>query len=127
MHQLVLLTALTATTGLFGGARQRVQYMPAQPYYAATGGYSTCAGGSCNQMVAAPAAPAVQQAAVPQAPVQQAAAPAAQPAQTVQRIQYTYPQQQYTYPQQRYTYPTAGYYYTYAPAGGCPGGNCYRR
>lgn len=118
MHQLVLLTALTATTGLFGGGRQRAQYYPAQSYYSA-GGCSTCAGGYCYQTAPAAAAPAPA-AAVQQAPVQQTAAAAApQPAQTVQRIQYTYPQ--------TYTYPTAGYYYTYAPASGCPGGNCYRR
>lgn len=103
MHSVLLLTALTATSGLFGGGRQctsgncgspAVYYTYAPRYYNVQAPCATCPA-SAPQAAPVPqaAAPAVQPAAVPQAP----AAP----------VGYYY---------------GAGYYYPTAAT--CPTGNC---
>lgn len=105
MHQIILLTALTATSGLFGGGRQcgaggcgrptmgYTAYAPQQ--------YAACQPGTACGAVAQPTYYAAPQPtyAAPQAPMQYAPAPQAA-----------------AYPS--YYYPTAG---------GCAGGNCARR
>jgi hypothetical protein len=114
MHQIVLLTALSATTGLFGGGRPaRTSY-----YY---GGYtarnayyyapSTCSTGACPRVnAAAPAAaPARQAAPVAAAPVAAAPAPVAPAYQTA-----------------RYA-PRMTYSYYYPTQSSCPNGQCSRR
>ncbi|AGA27298.1 hypothetical protein [Singulisphaera acidiphila] len=111
MHQLILLTALTATSGLFGGGRQQCgtgrcgrptvgfsACAPQQQY--AQPQFSACQPGTaCGT-----AAPAAYPAYAPQAPIAapQAYAPAPQAA---------------AYPS--YYYPTA--------ASSCAGGSCARR
>jgi hypothetical protein len=89
MHQVVLLTALTATTGLFGGGgrQQRVQYYYYYPTYSyratAPVAPTPCASGTCQQTVATvPATPAQQ-------PLQAANPP--QSTQVVNQPQYTQP------------------------------------
>jgi hypothetical protein len=98
MHQLVILTALTASTGLFGGGKHHRGscgqvagscYASAPMTGCGTTGYSYPA-------YSAPVAPAPQ------------AAPAPQTAPMVHPTAYTAP----------------SYYY---PPSACAGGNCYRR
>lgn len=104
MHQIVLLTALTATSGLFGGGRA-----------------SSCASGSCGMTYA----PAPSYAAcAPGTPCGgYAQAPAPQP----QYYYYPAPAPQHHGAPQamapRAYYPSA---YYYRPTGNCAGGTCYR-
>lgn len=137
MHQLVILTALTATSGLFGGhcqsggcggARMMRWGAPrtacATPYnmYVVSGyrhGYAAgCA--TCPTAAAPAAAPQAVPAPAP-APATSAPAPAppAPPAPTTQ------------YGTWRPQVARAGYYYPsyygYATSGTCPNGNCARR
>jgi hypothetical protein len=84
MHQIVLLTALSATTGLFGGGRQCSgggcgMPMMYQPVYASPYAYGGCQGGmGCGgAQFAYPQAPAY---AAPQAAPQAAPAPASKAA-----------------------------------------------
>ena len=105
MHQLVLITALSATTGLFGGGRQcRTSHcggFTARHAYAAPA--AACRTGACPQAYAAAPAAAPQSAPV-------AAAPPAATYQTAIR------------PAGRTVY---SYYY---PAqSSCPNGQCQRR
>lgn len=139
MHQLVILTALTATTGLFGGARHH-----APAYSAPTPSYSTCANGTCG--AASPAAyytpaPAPYYTAPAPAPYQTATAPQAQ----AYRSYYYPPATQahaptsynsyYNPPAAQAPAPTSYHSYYYPPsapasypyASSCPGGNCARR
>jgi hypothetical protein len=114
MHQIVLLTALTATSGLFGG-RAPASCPGGQcgaAYYPAPSAYSACAGGSCGYTYAAPVQPQYQYPAQPQ---------------------YQYPAQpQYQYPaavapqaaQAPMFYSYNSYYY--APMSPCAGGTCPR-
>jgi hypothetical protein len=102
MHQIVLLTALSATTGLFGGGRQcRTGYCGSSvtrpAYYAPV---STCRTGTCPRTYAAAPVAAPQ------------AAPAAAPPQTA----YAQPRRVASY-----------YSYYYPTQSTCPGGNCPRR
>jgi hypothetical protein len=112
MHQIVLLTALTAMTGLFGGSRHcgtGTCYRPAYRHaYTYSAPYARCgrAYGTCGTYAAAPAAPyTAPMAAAPQA----AQAPVAPTVQVARRA----------------TYSTYNYYY--APQSSCPNGQCYRR
>jgi hypothetical protein len=149
MYQLVLLTALTTTTGLFGGARTCSSGhcgSAAPAYYAPAPAYSSCANGSCGAT-----APAASYAPAP-TPYYSAAAPAqpsyhsyyyppAAPAQP-SYSSYYYPPAAPAQPSySSYSYPAAApaqasysaYYsapatMTYAPfASSCANGNCPRR
>lgn len=114
MHQVALLVALSATTGLFGGHR----------------GTSSCSGGACArsygyaQHAYAYPQPAYQHQAPSYYPAPQQATAAPQP--------YAAPMAQVPVGYSSYYYPPAyhasapTYAYGMAP-GGCPGGNCYRR
>ncbi len=105
MHQIVLLTALSATTGLFGGGRTVRSghcyggYTARHAYYAPA---TTCRSGACPRVYAAAPAPAQQAAPV-------AAAPAAPVYQTA-----------------RYA-PRTVYSYYYPAQSSCPNGQCPRR
>jgi hypothetical protein len=110
MQSIVLLTAMAATSGLFGGGR--TASCPGgqcgATYYQAPSAYSACAGGSCGYGYAAPAQPMAQY-----------------PAQAT----YQYPAQaRVQYP---YAAPAPLYYgynsYYYAPMSTCAGGTCPRR
>jgi hypothetical protein len=109
MHQIVLITALSATTGLFGGGRtcrsgQCGSYYTARhAYYAPV---ATCRTGACPQVYAAAPAAAPQAAPV-------AAAPAPAPAATYQTAVRPAMRTAYSY-----YYPTQSY---------CPNGQCARR
>lgn len=112
MHQILLMTALTATSGLFGGGRQQCAsgncgyvQAPAQVRYAAP---AACAGGSCGTYAAAAPAPRYY---YPTAAAPQVAAPRApQPA----------------YVAQPAAAPRYVNSYYYPPATTCTSGNCPR-
>jgi hypothetical protein len=114
MHQLVILTALTATSGLFGG-RSHCQTGQcgrpawgghAAPRYVVSGCSQGYAGGCAPAAVAAPAAHAPVYAPAPQ----MVTAPAYR-AQAAQAATYTYP----------------SYYYSAGAPATCPNGACARR
>lgn len=111
MHQIVLLTAMTATTGLFGGGRHaksghcghaaRGQNVVASASCQAPMAYATPVSQCGTQLpYSAPAYPA---------PTAQAPAPTPQVAPAPQAAYYSY----------------NAYYYPTTPS--CAGGNCYRR
>jgi hypothetical protein len=112
MHQIVLLTAMTATTGLFGGGRSHCttgRCGQAAPVYSTCQPGTACANGgyyyAAPRVAAAPTyAPGY---AAPQAP-RVAAAPVARPAA----------------PATAY-YPS--YYYPTTATANCPNGTCYQR
>jgi hypothetical protein len=112
MHQIVILTALTATSGLFGGGRHCTSGgcgYPAMGYsaYAPMQGYGCQPGAACG-LPAAPA-PMGSYPVAPPAPYPTAAYPAAPAVPQAPRTAY---------------YPTT-YYPTAMPS--CAGGACYRR
>lgn len=120
MHQIILMTALTATSGLFGGGRAPscasgtcgMAYAAAPSYATAP----TCAPGTaCGGYVQAAPMPVPQQNYYYQAPSAQPQAVPATPQAPVAPPQVMAPQ--------GYYYPTAAYY----PASSCAGGTCYRR
>ncbi len=120
MHQIVLLTALTATTGLFGGGRSScgprgcgmptTGYSACAPSYGQSYGYGASYGYSCQPGTPC-GAPVYSQGATYAAPQQ---APVSAP---------MAPPKVAPAPQAAY-YPS---YYSYPTTSGCAGGNCYRR
>jgi len=122
MHQIVLLTALTATSGLFGGGRCAggrcaTAYTPT---YACQPG-TPCAGQAYYAQPTAYSAPQAPAYTAPQAPAYSAPqAPVAAPHAAVAPARIQAP----AAPVQAAYYPS--YYYP-TTTQGCVGGNCYRR
>jgi hypothetical protein len=107
MNPIILMTAMTATSGLFGGGRQCTTGQCGRAYAAPVRSYAaTCQTGSCGGYVAAPA-PQYHRVAAPAPQVATVAAPQAVAA-----------------PAPRY-FTVQSYYY--APASTCPNGTCPRR
>ena len=122
MHQLVILTALTATSGLFGGGGHCQTGQCARPAwsgyaaprYVVSGCSQGYVGGCAPVAVAAPAAHAP--ATLPLLRRSMATAPAPAPAPV-----YRAPVMQ----ARTYSYPS--FYYSAAATGTCPNGDCPRR